>query len=315
MNSRNKVLITGATGFVGRALVTELLIQQANIVVGVREFSTKLPKEVKQQVVGDLLENTNWLDTIRDIDVIVHAAARVHVMNDNVLDPLAEFRMVNVDGTVNLARQAMKSGVKRFVFISSIKVNGEMTKPGQPFTANDNINVTDPYGLSKYEAEQALLALTKDSEMDIVIVRPPLIYGRDVKANFQAMIRWVAKGIPLPLALANNKRSFIAIDNMVDFIICCINHPNVKNEVFLVSDGQDISIAELLQKIARALNKKSRLFPVPICFMTILMKAIGKGDVSDRLFGYLQVDSSKAEKVLGWKPVITMDEQLRKMVG
>jgi len=312
INKLNKVLLTGATGFVGRELTTELLHRKFNVVAAVRKISTELPSEVRQEMVGDLLPDLNWAIALQNIEVVIHAAARVHVMNETDLDPLSEFRRVNVEGTLNLASQAIEAGVKRFIFISSIKVNGEMTAEGYPFTPDDIIDVIDPYGLSKYEAEEGLLELAKDTAMEVVIIRPPLIYGPNVKANFQNMMAWVHKGIPLPFSLVRNKRSLLAIDNLVDFIIYCVDHPKAANEIFLVSDGEDVSIAELLQKVARALGKKAILFPVPVSFMKLIFKLAGKNDVSNRLFGSLQIDSSKTNRVLGWSPVTTMADQLTK---
>jgi len=310
-----KILLTGATGFVGQRLTTELLEKKYSIVASVRKQSTNLPENIRQDIVGDLSQNTEWGEALHNIDVVIHAASRVHVMKEASLDidPLTDFRRVNVDGTLNLVQQSITAGVKRFIFISSIKVNGEMTSLGHPFTAADSISVKDPYGLSKYEAEQGLLELAKNTDMEVVIVRPPLIYGPNVKANFQSMIRWVNKGVPLPFASVRNQRSLLALDNLVDFIICCIYHPKAGNEVFLISDNEDVSMTELLQKIAKALGKRPRLFPIPVKLVWFLAKMIGKGDLCNRLFGSLQVDSSRARDLLGWKPVITMDEQLKKI--
>ena len=308
----SKILLTGVTGFVGRALVNDMLRLELTVVAAVRSLSADLPGDVRQHVVGDFLLNTEWLSALNDIDVVIHTAARVHIMNDQVTDPLSEFRKVNVAGTLNLARQAAEAGVTRFIFISSIKVNGEMTNEGFPFRPDDNINVTDPYGLSKYEAEQGLLALAKNTSMEVVIIRPPLIYGPGVKANFLTMMGWVKKGVPLPFAAIHNKKSFIAIDNLVSFIIHCVDHPKAANEVFLISDGEDISTTELLQKVAKAFSKKAMLFPLPVRLMTFVAKLVGKEDVANRLFASLQVDSSKARDLLGWKPVITMDAELKK---
>ena len=213
---------------------------------------------------------------------------------------------------LKLAIQTVEAGVKRFIFISSIKVNGEMTLQGHPFNSDDVFIPRDPYGLSKYEAEQGLLALARETNMEVVIIRPPLVYGPNVKANFSSMMKWVYKGIPLPLGAINNRRSFVALDNLVSFIIHCINHPEAASEIFLISDNEDVSTSELLRKVAKAFGQKSRLVPVPVWLMTISAQLIGKGDVANRLFGSLQVDSSKARDLLGWEPVITMDEQLKK---
>jgi nucleoside-diphosphate-sugar epimerase len=222
---------------------------------------------------------------------------------------------MNRDAKLNLARQAADAGVERFIFISSIKVNGEDTSAGLPFKPDDKNIPADPYGLSKYEAEQGLLALGEETDMEVVIIRPPLIYGPNVKANFASMMAWVNKGVPLPFGAIHNQRSLVALDNLVSFIMLCMSHPKAANEVFLIADGEDVSTSDLLRKVAKAFGKQSRLIPVPVELMTFFATLIGKGAMANRLFGSLQVDSSKARELLGWKPVITMDEQLAKMVG
>ncbi|MDQ7001761.1 MAG: SDR family oxidoreductase, partial [Ghiorsea sp.] len=249
---------------------------------------------------------------LRDVDVIVHTAARVHVMDDAAANPLVEFRKVNVEGTLNLARQAAEAGVKRFVFISSIKVNGETTTGKLPFSPDDSYVTTDPYGLSKLEAEQGLFKMAQEIGMEVVVIRPPLIYGPHVKANFKKLMETVSQGIPLPLGAVHNQRSLVALDNLVDFIVLCTAHPKAANEVFLISDGEDVSTTQLLQKIGKALGKPARLIPVPVGLMRFAAKLLGKADVAERLFGSLQVDSSKARVLLGWQPVVSMDEQLKK---
>ena len=310
------ILITGATGFVGGAVVRRLTEEKKHVVrAAVRQLSDVLPADVSQMQTGGLSKNTDYAEALQAVDVVIHAAARVHIMDDDASDPLAEFRKVNVGGTLNLARQAADAGVQRFVFISSIKVNGESTELGKPFTPEDNIATLDPYGLSKWEAEQGLFQIAEQTGMQVVVIRPPLIYGEGVKANFAKMMLGVAKGLPLPLGAVHNKRSLVALDNLVDFIILCAQHPKAANGVFLISDGEDVSTTELLQKVAKAMGKKARLMPAPVGLMTFVAKLLGKEDVANRLFGSLQVDSSKARGLLGWKPVVTMDEQLKKMVG
>jgi UDP-glucose 4-epimerase len=219
---------------------------------------------------------------------------------------------VNLEGTIALARQAVKFGVKRFIFISSIKVNGEETIIGKPFTADDEPAPRDPYGVSKAEAEQALLGLAATTGMEVVIIRPVLVYGPGVKANFRMLMKWLSKGIPLPLGLVRNKRSLVALDNLVDLIITCIDHPAAANQVFLVSDGEDLSTTELLQRVGKALGKSARLIPVPACLINIAAMLIGKREVSKRLLGSLQVDISKTCKLLDWAPPVSVDEALKR---
>jgi len=309
------VLITGATGLVGHAVTQRLSdLKSVEVTVLVRSYARTLADKVEQIQFEGLGVNLSYTNVFKGIDVVIHAAARVHVMSDAAGGPLVEFRKINVDGTLNLAKQAAQAGVKRFVFISSIKVNGESTSDKKPFSPDDDYIPDDPYGLSKYEAEQALLKLVKGTGMEVVIIRPPLIYGPGVKANFATMMRWVNKGVPLPLGAVHNKRSLLALDNLVDFILLCSTHPKAANEVFLISDGEDVSTTELLSKVAYALEKQPWLIPIPVGFMTFIARILGKKDVANRLFGSLQVDSSKARNLLGWKPVITMDEQLKKIV-
>ncbi|WP_291346906.1 NAD-dependent epimerase/dehydratase family protein [Desulfobacula sp.] len=257
----------------------------------------------------------DWSKALDGIDVVIHTAASAHIMNDSAADPLAEFRKVNTAGTLKLARQAVAAGVRRFVFISSVKVNGEKTGRQvegvrRSFSEEDVPEPQDAYAVSKYEAEQGLMAIAEETELEVVIIRPPLVYGPGVKANFRLLMKWVQRGVPLPLGAVHNKRSFVALDNLVNFIIHCMDHPKAANEVFLISDEEDVSTTELLQKMARAFGKRSLLLPVPVGLMTFVAGLLGKRNVADRLFGSLQVDSSKARDLLGWKPVVSMDRAL-----
>jgi nucleoside-diphosphate-sugar epimerase len=236
-------------------------------------------------------------------------------MHDTEADPLTAFHAVNVDGTLNLARQAAAAGVKRFVFISSVKVNGEFTLSGRAFNEVDTANPQDAYGQSKHEAEQGLRQLSADTGMEVVIIRPPLVYGPQVKANFAALIRAVQRGWPLPLGAVHNQRSLVALDNLVDLIITCITHPLAANQTFLVSDGEDLSTPDLIRQMARAMNRPARLLPAPVWALKGGALLLGKGDAVQRLCGNLQVDISKARTLLGWNPPISVDEGLRRAVG
>ncbi len=312
------ILVTGATGFVGRALASELVANGSQVKALVRKVSTYLPVEIEQVVVdlGEIEGEGSMKATVSGVDVVVHAAARVHMMQDRSANPLAEFRKLNRDTTLTLAELAADEGVKRFVFLSSIGVNGNNSV--KPFSEKDTPNPQEPYAISKYEAEQGLLVLAKKTGMQVVIIRPPLVYGPNAPGNFGTLVNWLRRGVPLPLGAINNKRSFVALDNLVSFIALCADRtrsPKAANQVFLISDGEDVSTTQLLRKVADALGKKRWLLPVPVGLMSFAARLIGKGDVANRLFGSLQVDSSKARDLLGWQPVITMDEQLNKTVA
>jgi nucleoside-diphosphate-sugar epimerase len=312
------ILVTGTTGFVGHALVGELLANGHSVSALVRYLSTNLPEDIIQIEIGDLgnlsveanFFNKNKVNQhdphsgiddleieLTNIDIVIHAAARVHVMKDNVSNPLHEFRRVNTDATLTLARKAAKAGVKKFIFISTIKVNGESTEGHQPFSSDDKCSPSDPYAVSKWEAECALMALAKKTSMSVVIIRSPLVYGPSVKGNFFNMVKWVEKGIPLPIGGAvQNKRSLLALDNMISFIIDCLDNPKADNEIFLLSDGEDVSTVQLIEKIAHVMGKKTRLMYIPVPFIKFFAFLFGKKMIVDRLFGTLQVDNSKAKK-------------------
>jgi len=310
--TRCNVLLTGATGFVGRAIVEELILQKYNIRIALRNICTYVPRGVVPIKVGDMLIDTNWQNALCGVDVVIHAAARVHVLTDMAVDSLAEFRRINVEGTLNLARQAVSAGVKRFVFISSIKVNGESTAHGRPYTTADEPSPVDFYGVSKYEAELGLLDIAAKSGIEVVIIRPVLVYGPGVKANFLSMMRWLNKRAPLPFGAIDNKRSLVALDNLVDLIVTCIDHPAAANESFLVSDDEDLSTTELLQRMAVALGRPTRLLPVPTGLLKAVAVFLGKRDVAQRLLGSLQVDISKTKETLGWTPPVSVDVALKK---
>jgi len=307
-----KVLVTGASGFVGRALVNEL-VEKDHSVVAVSRKKLSLTKRIEQVQIRDVSEWQNWSDLLTGVDVIVHAAARVHLMDDDS-NALAEYRRVNRDATIQLAKQAAQAGVRRFIFLSSIKVNGESTLPDKSFSESDACMPIDPYGQSKWEAELGLMHMSQETGMEVVIIRPPLIYGPGVKGNFANMMHWVSQGIPLPFARVKNQRSLLALDNLVSFIISCLDHPNAANETFLLSDGEDLALPEIIQKIAHCEGRKARLIPVPVCWMKLVARMLGKSDIANRLFGSLQVNSRKAQELLNWAPVVSIDEQLKKMV-
>ena len=307
------LLVTGATGFIGRALITRILtFNDYQIYAAVRRLVSDFPSAVSQWKFDGISSNTDWNNALQGVDCIIHTAARVHVMSDTANDPLEEFRNVNTSGTLNLARQAAESGVKRFIYLSSIKVNGEATLQGSLFSPDDIFIPTDPYALSKYEAEQGLLKLAGESQMEVVIIRPPLVYGPGVKANFLSMMKWLYKCVPLPFGSIHNKRSLVALDNLVDLILTCIEHPNAANQVFLVSDGEDLSTTELLMRVSRVLGKKSWLLPVNQKILEFCLMMIGKKGLAQRLCGSLQVDISNAKKLLNWTPPVSVDEGLRK---
>ena len=301
--------MTGASGFVGGALLNRLAKEGNDIVAVIRR-----PLTYKLACIQVLLEhadeNTLWGEALLDVDVVVHLAARVHVMHETSNDPLAVFRQVNVAGTINLARSAVAAGVKRFVYVSSIKVNGEYTE-NKPFDEGDLANPQDPYAVSKWQAEQALRQLSKETAMEIVIIRPPLVYGPGVKANFLHLLNMINISVPLPLASINNRRSMIYIGNLVDAIITCTIHPKAANQTYLVSDKERVSTPELIRYIALALRKRIFLLPFPIFMMKFLARLVGKSAAVDRLTQSLIIDSSKICQELNWSPPFTMAEGLK----
>lgn len=302
-----KVMVTGASGFVGKSLIKELNKRDISTVAAGRKL---LSTAKVFMVIPDCLAKGIWEKPLLNCDAVIHLAARVHVMHDKTVNPLDAFLAVNLYGTVNLATAAAKAGVKRFVFVSSIKVNGEFTED-QPFTESDLPNPKDPYAVSKYEAEKALREIEQETGMQVVILRPPLIYGAGVKANFAALLKLVDKKLPLPLADINNKRSFIYVNNFVDAIITCATHPNAAGQTYLVSDSEDVSMPQLIKKIAVALNRPGYLFSFPISIMRFFAKFVGKSASADRLTESLLIDSTKIRQELGWKPPFTMAEGLK----
>ena len=316
MSEVSKVLVTGGSGFVGKTLLSELIAFDNDVIATVRNLSSELPERVQRVVFSDLSqlnEDNSLIDILSYVDIVIHTAARAHVMRDSTSDPLNEYRKINVTATKELARQAAEAGVKRFIFVSSVKVNGESTSHNQMFSETDEPQPVDEYGLSKLEAEQALIDIGKVSSMQVVIIRPPLVYGPGVKGNFANIVKLINKGWPLPFGLVHNRRSMIAIDNLIAFIRLCMSHPAAANELFLIADKEDISTTALLKKIAKAYGVNSCLLPIPVSLMSVIAKLFGKKEMADRLFGDLQIDISKARQLLDWSPVVTMDEQLVKM--
>jgi nucleoside-diphosphate-sugar epimerase len=289
------VAVTGAAGFIGSALFAELAARQFNV----------------HQVPRSSVE-------IAGVQCVIHCAARAHIMRDEALDPLTEYRRVNVQGTLNLAHHAAAAGVKRFVFLSSVKVNGESTdRLLRPFGArNDGVGAApeDAYGLSKWEAEQGLWEIASQTGMEVVVVRPPLVYGPGVKGNFARLLDIVRSGVPLPLAAVNNQRSFIGLDNLVDLLIRCMDHPSAAGQTLLVSDGKDFSTPELLRMIANVMGRPARLFPVPVPLLRLAGRALARLNEVDRLVSSLQVDSSATREVLNWTPLVSVEEGIRRMV-
>ncbi|MGL5266780.1 MAG: UDP-glucose 4-epimerase family protein [Plesiomonas shigelloides] len=304
----NKVLITGYTGFIGNALLNYL---PKNLLV-------LLGRQDNPSICGSvyckqLNNNENFDDCLDGVAVIIHCAARVHVMNDKEEEPIKVFKEVNTFGTLNLASQAAAAGVKRFIFVSSIKVNGESTSEFFPFKFNDEYHPQDSYGVSKAEAEIGLKKIAIETGMEIVIIRPTLVYGPGVKANFYSLMSLVSKGIPLPFGcITNNKRSLVFVDNLVDLIITCIDHPKAANQVFLVSDDYDVSTSEMVRHMATALDKPNWQLTVPIWCYKLIGKLFNKSDVVDRLTGSLQVDISHTKETLGWAPPKTLQEGFKK---
>lgn len=306
------LLITGANGFLGSHLCGYFSNQKNyNVFAQTRRNLIESNENIKA-VAFDLNDNLENID-LSHVDVIIHCAGRAHVMKETVENPLDIYRQVNVSGTVNLAKKAIDSGVKRFIYLSSIKVNGEETTEKTPFKSNDKVGATDPYGLSKYEAEIALLDLAKNTGLEVVIIRPVLIYGEKVKANFQSMVKLAAKNIPLPIGCLDNKRSMVSLYNLTDFIETCLLHPAAKNEIFLVSDQDDISVKELFVRLAEFQGKSSICIPVPKFLINLLATLVGKGAMASRLCSNLLVDTSKNTNLLGWKAPYTVNQSLKIM--
>jgi nucleoside-diphosphate-sugar epimerase len=306
-----RILVTGGTGFVGREVLRLAVRAGVAVRAAVRRVDASVPNNVEAVIVPDLAPDTDWARAVRGVDVVVHLAARVHVMRDAAPEPLAKFRSTNVGGTLALARIAAAAGVHRFVFLSSIKVNGERTDPGRPFTSRDAPAPQDAYAASKFEAEQGLAQLAAEGTMEFVAIRPPLVYGPGVGANFHAMMCWVRRGWPLPFGLIHNCRSLVARGNLCDLIMTCLSHPAAANCTVLVADGEDLSTTDLLCRLGRALHCPARLVPVPSVLVKLGFALVGRGDIAMRLCDSLQVDIAPTEQLLGWKPPLALDEALQ----
>ncbi|MBH3339234.1 NAD-dependent epimerase/dehydratase family protein [Pseudomonas mendocina] len=305
-----QILVTGANGLVGAALISRLALEPAmQPIAGVRvPQADNLPCE--QRVLGDLAKGRLSTQALRGVEVVVHAAARVHVMEESEQDPLAAFRAVNVAGTRALLEAAAQAGVTRFVLVSSIKVNGEVSLPGKPFSEQDAENPQDAYAQSKWEAEQLVQAFCEQHGMEWVVVRPPLVYGPGVRANFRRMMQALARGLPLPLGSLHNQRSLVALENLVDFLACCASHPAAANQRFLLSDGRDLSVTELSRALAAALGSRSWLVPLPGAWLQAGLRLLGRAAAAQRLCGELRVDSGKARSLLQWQAPQGIDEAL-----
>ena len=334
MAAKCGVLVTGANGFIGTALCKKLLSKGCYVRGAVRpDKSSFLSEKVIPARIKSIDGDTDWKEAIEGVDTVVHLAARVHMLKDTDSNSLAVYRKVNVFGTERLANTAAENGVRRFVYLSSVKVNGEGTEirgrrselarrqsggvggqggePKEFFSEKDVPEPHDPYAVSKWEAEQILRDVEADTGLEVVILRPPLVYGPGVKANFLRLFKIVERGIPLPFAKIDNQRSFIYLDNMIDAIITCINHPGAAGQTFLISDGEDVSTPELIRRIASVLGKPARLFSIPLFLMRLAGKLLGKSAATDRLFGSLTIDSAKIRRELEWKPPYTMKHGLK----
>lgn len=316
MKQPGTVLVTGATGFVGRALVPHLLGAGVRVVA---VYRGALPEDVCEGArwvrMSGMGPESDWRPLLEGCDAVIHLAARVHVMAETISDPLVEFRQVNVAATERLASHAVQSGVKRFVYLSSVKVNGEETLTGCAFCPDDEPAPEDPYGVSKHEAELALRRIESETGLEVCIIRPPLIHGPGVKGNLRVMMRWLARGVPLPFASLENRRSMVGLDNLVHLVGVCLNHPKAGGETFLVSDGRDVSTPELLSMTARSMGRKPRLFSVPPAILKRTLAFLGKRELARRLCGNLQVDISKTKDILGWAPAVDVEVGLKKMAA
>lgn len=303
------LLVTGSNGFVGSALCRTLSARGLAVRGAVRAGA-----RAHQVAVGTLDGATDWGAALAGCDTVIHLAARVHVMDEREPDPLRLYRQTNVEASLALARQAHAAGVRRLVFVSSVKVNGEATC-GTAFGPDDRPRPSDPYGISKHEAEQALLALGRACGLEVVIVRPPLVYGPGVKANFLGLIKLVERGLPLPFGSVDNRRSMVALDNLVDLLVTCATHPAAAGRIFMVSDGVDLSLAHLIRMIAAGFGTRAALLPVPPALMRGAARLTGRGAIADRLFGSLQVDIAQTQAALEWTPPVSPQAAINETIA
>ena len=312
-----RVLVTGASGFLGSQILSELIAYGYEVKALVRQLNNKFPLEVDQIVINDISKlkssSSDYDDIFENVDSVIHTAGLAHILKSNSKYNSEDFIKINRDATIELAKISSKS-VKRFVFISSIGVNG--TYNSSPFLENDTPYPSGDYATSKYQAELGLFDIVKNSSMEVVIIRPPLIYGPAAKGNFHTLAKLIEKGIPLPLGSVSNKRSLIGLDNLVNFVIFCADFnktPKAANQLFLISDGEDVSTTELLVRMFTSFGMRPRLVKIPIPFLSFVVNIFGKSKIDRQLFKSVQIDNSKARTLLGWTPVTSMNEQLRKV--
>ena len=306
------ILITGATGFIGSSLCKELKSRNIDFIEASRRITTNNKNHF---YISNISQDTIWKEPLRYTEKVIHTAARVHVMKDNSKDSLKKFESINLQGTLNLAKQSVEAGVKRFIFLSSIKVNGEETRKGQPFFYDDVVSPQDSYALSKYKAEQKLKELCKDTSMDLVIVRPPLVYGPGVKGNFALMMKLVSLNLPLPLKGITNLRSLVSIYNLTDFLILCAQYEAEINDTLLISDDEDISTTELLKKLTFIKGKKDLLFELPKPILVSLFTLINRKKEIQRLTSNLQVDITHTKDKVSWRRKYSFDQSLKQMLS
>lgn len=307
---QTKILVTGSNGFLGHYLCQFLAELNYLVLAQTRKAQTFNHPNITN-INFDLNDHLDSID-LNQVEVTIHCAGRAHVMNETAASPLEAYRQTNVQGTLNLAKKAVQSGVKRFIYLSSIKVNGEQTTT-QAFQPNDVAYIDDPYGLSKYEAERGLLELSQHTDLEVVIIRPVLIYGPNVKANFKSMVNLASKKLPLPIGCLDNKRSMVSVYNLADLIHTCMTHPNANREVFLASDQDDISVKQLFEKLAYYQNNKLMMLPIPKSLINLFASLVGKKAVASRLCSELVVDTTKNTQLLGWTAPYSVNESLEKM--